>query len=189
MRLPTTTAFLMKLWLSLMCGSFHLLAMGQRIELPTRDNMLHYEDILLFGDSITQEKATANLEQWVAANQKNWALKASKSTVVGGTTFINGIIRVDPEQGDYRAVDGSFTLTITIINDRLRYQINELALIKAGQKFDATAVYHGYRKGEPFMRQKMEQKEAVLMRHEELLKKLDQRIKKIIASLKAGIAA
>ncbi len=37
------------------------------------------------------------------------------------------------------------------------------------------------------MKQKMEQKEAVLQRHEELLRKLDQRIKKIIASLSAGM--
>lgn len=76
-----------------------------------------------------------------------------------------------------------------MINDRMRYQINEFSLIKAGQKFDATAVYKGYRKGDPFMKQKMEQKEAVLQRHEELLRKLDQRIKKIIASLTVGVIA
>lgn len=189
MRKHPATAFLMKLGLSLICGLFHLLVSGQKLEMPIKEDMLHYEDIILFGDGINQEKATANLENWVAANQKNWKLQSSKSTLIGGTTIINGIIRVDPEEGDYRSVDGGFTITITMINDRLRYQINELALIKAGQRFDATAVYKGYRKGDPFMKQKMEQKEAVLQRHEELLRKLDQRIKKIIASLSASILA
>jgi hypothetical protein len=189
MRKHPATAFLMKLGLSLICGLFHLLVSGQKLEMPVKDDMLHYEDIILFGDSINQEKATANLEKWVAANQKNWKLQSNKSTLIGGTTFINGIIRVDPEEGDYRSVDGGFTITITMINDRLRYQINELGLIKAGQRFDATSVYKGYRKGEPFMQQKLEQKEAVLIRHEDLLRKFDLRIKKIIASLSAGVLA
>ncbi len=187
MRKHPATAFLMKLGLSLICGLIHLLVSAQTLEMPIKEDVLHYEDIILFGDGINQEKASANLEKWVADNQKNWKLQSRKSTLIGGTTIINGIIRVDPEEGDYRSVDGGFTITITMINDRLRYQINELALIKAGQRFDATAVYKGYRKGDPFMKQKMEQKEAVLQRHEELLRKLDQRIKKIIASLSAGM--
>lgn len=187
MRLYTNTSFLMKLGMSLICGLFCMTAMAQKITMPIKDDVLHYEDIILFGDSINQEKATVNLEKWIATNQKNWKLQSSKSSIVGGTTIINGIIRVDPEDGDYRSVDGGFTITITMINDRLRYEINELSLIKAGQRFDATAVYKGYQKGEPFMQQKLEQKEAVLMRHEELLRKLDIRIKKIIGSLTAGI--
>ena len=181
--------FLMKLAFSLIFGFSQLLLHAQKLEMPMKDDVLHYEDIILFGDSINQSMAEANLGKWVVANQSTWKLQSSKSTLIGGTTIINGIVRVDPEQGDYRSVDGGFTITITMINDRMRYQINELSLIKAGQKFDATAVYKGYRKGDPFMKQKMEQKEAVLQRHEELLRKLDQRIKKIIASLTVGVIA
>lgn len=189
MRSYPGTAFLMKLSFSLIFGFSQLLLNAQKLEMPMKDDVLHYEDIILFGEGINQSIAETNLGKWVEANQSIWKLHSNKSTLIGGTTIINGIIRVDPEQGDYRSVDGGFTITITMINDRMRYQINELSLIKAGQKFDATAVYKGYRKGDPFMRQKMEQKEAVLQRHEELLRKLDQRIKKIIASLSAGVLA
>lgn len=189
MRSYPASPFLMKLAFSLIFGFSQLLLHAQKLEMPMKDDVLHYEDIILFGDSINQSMAEANLGKWVFANQSTWKLQSSKSTLIGGTTIINGIVRVDPEQGDYRSVDGGFTITITMINDRMRYQINELSLIKAGQKFDATAVYKGYRKGDPFMKQKMEQKEAVLQRHEELLRKLDQRIKKIIASLTAGVIA
>lgn len=189
MRSYPASPFLMKLAFSLIFGFSQLLLHAQKLEMPMKDDVLHYEDIILFGDSINQSMAEANLGKWVVANQSTWKLQSSKSTLIGGTTIINGIVRVDPEQGDYRSVDGGFTITINMINDRMRYQINELSLIKAGQKFDATAVYKGYRKGDPFMKQKMEQKEAVLQRHEELLRKLDQRIKKIIASLTVGVIA
>ena len=95
MRKHPATAFLMKLGLSLICGLFHLLVSAQTLEMPIKEDMLHYEDIILFGDGINQEKATANLEKWVAANQKNWKLQSSKSTLIGGTTIINGIIRIN----------------------------------------------------------------------------------------------
>lgn len=157
------------------------------ISLPMREGRINFEEVVIAKSVKGEQQLTSALEKWVQTKARDWKLTISPSKENRSIFIIKGLVRIDPETGDYRAVDASFQLSVHLIDDRYRYELTDIYFIKAGQQFDATEVYKGVIKGDPFMRPKTEKKSAVLERHEELLDKLNKKIALIIQSLKQGL--
>lgn len=164
-----------------------IMAIGQQVSLPMQDNSIHYNTVVLTTNNIAPESITEKLNQWINQNTRQYHFTRQNTATIGNLISVKGKVTVDPDKRNQHNVDCEFTMDITIIDGRYRYEIYDFFFLKDEQKFNASDVYKGYLKKDPLVKTAFESKEAAVERHEFLLERLQGKINGLIASMERSV--
>lgn len=159
------------------------MAIGQELSFPMENNSIHYNNVVLTTNNTTPESITDKLNQWINQNTRLYRFIRQSTPTIGNLISVKGKVTVDPDKRNQHNVDCEFTMDITIIDGRYRYEIYDFFFLKDDQKFNASDVYKGYLKKDPLVKTALESKDAAVERHEFLLERLQGKINAMIASM------
>jgi hypothetical protein len=159
---------------------------AQDFSLPTKDNSIRFSNVVIT-DIKAPDSIMAKLDEWISSNEKQLSLVRQNNDAIGNLLSLKGKLSIDPDKRNQHNVECEFIMDITYIDGRYRYDVYDFTFLKADQRFDASKVYNGYKKGDPLVKTALETKESALERHQYLLEKLQNNVNSMIQSLQDAV--
>jgi|GEM_PF-5789449 len=157
---------------------------AQKITMPSKGSNIVYDGSVKVNHNYNGDFVCSKIKSWIIAATKEYHLDVESMKDEGCTMTINASTAIDKD-GTFSDVDCSFSLVITIAEEGLNYQLTDLVFNKANHQYSVNEVYSRYRKGDPYVKTAIENKQAALRRHEFLLNALDKKITGLTTSLKS----
>jgi hypothetical protein len=163
------------------------MAIGQEVSFPMENNSIHYNNVVITSNNTTPESITEKVNQWINQNTRQYRFERQSTANIGNLISVKGKVPVDPDKRNQHNVECEFTMDISIIDGRYRYEIYGFSFLKADQKFNASDVYKGYISKDPLVKTAFESKDAAVERHGQLLERLQQKMTTMIGSLERTV--
>jgi hypothetical protein len=164
-----------------------VMATAQQVSFPMENNSIHYNNVVLTTNNTSPESITEKLNQWINQNTRQYRFERQNNANIGNLISVKGRVTVDPDKRNQHNVDCEFTMDMSIIDGRYRYEIYDFFFLKDDQKFNVSDVYKGYLKKDPLVKTAFESKDAAVERHEFLLERLQGKINGMIATMERAV--
>lgn len=156
-------------------------ANAQKITLPSKGNNIVYDGSLKLDHNYNDLFVCNQLKNWAATVAREQHLNVQEMQDGVCTITIKCVTSLD-EEGTFKDVYCSFTMTVSITADGLDYKVSDLQFNKANHSYSANEVYAHYLQDIPFVKVGIEKKQAAIRRHGVLLETLNKKMNGLVAS-------